>query len=150
MPKVVSVDAAIRGNLPYVEFRGRLYQLRDFTLREQIELSLEMHEQQTTAQEEREAALAAVVEAEDDEDEDVDMDVLRERADETLAELHRVYGKAFARALDGFPAELVEDMTEREVQVLQQAIQEAREVTFPVVAESRDEVDPKMVGRASD
>lgn len=151
MPKVVSVDAAIRGNMPYVEFRGRLYELRDFTLREQVELGLEMREKQEAAEAERDAALAAVAEAEEagEVEEEFDMEELRARADESLDHLHAVYGESFARALVDFPAELIEEMTEREILVLQQAIQEAREITFPVSAESRDEVDPKKVGKAT-
>lgn len=150
MPKVVSVDAAIRENMPYIEFRGRFYRLRDFTIREQVEQILEFKERQEKAEAEREAALKAVQEAEEEEEAEdggPDLEELRANADEAVARQNAVFGEAFARTLEDFPAELAEDMTEREIKVMQAAIQEAREVTFPVSAHTQDAPDPNLVGR---
>lgn len=151
MPKVVSVDAALRENMPYVEFRERFYQLRDFTIREQVEMVLDFKEKQEAAEAEREAAMKAVKEAEaDDEDaDDVGLEELRERSEESVRGVHEVYGEAFSRALVDFPAEMVEDMTEREIKALADAIQKAQEITFPVSVRTQDEMDPKLVGRAA-
>lgn len=156
MPKIVSVDAAIRKNMPYVEFRGELYRLRDLTLRERMKRILEFQERQELAEAEEEKAradLAAAVSVDasdggvENESPDVDVDELRARVEERTDLVLKVHADAICHALEDFPRDLAQTMTEREIQVMHEAIQEAAQVVFPVDVEEVE--DLKGRGRAA-
>lgn len=147
MARIVSVDAAINDHMPYVEFRGRLYALRDITIRERLGRILEFKERQERAEAEQAEADAAAKEAENDTT--VPVEQRQEALREAAQRVQRVHADAFATALVDFPVYLAMDMTEREIAVMYDAIAEAQQVVFPVAVKEA-EADPKMIGRATE
>lgn len=124
--KRISVDAAIAAATPVIQFRGVDYPLRDLTVRERIERTLEVKAEQEA------------------------IETRAEEEDWSEAEfgeyLQKTMAKSMQAALEGVPDEVAESITEREFEALLVAVGEARNLTFTMAVEDVGEEDLKMAG----
>lgn len=138
MPKIFSVDAAIRENQPYVELRGRLYKLRDMTARERLERLIRFKEEEENRLERRSEEL-----------EGLDEEARREAE---FAHTSDIIARAAQEALQDLPDEVAEGLTIMEWETLQTAVAEARKMVLPVepetVPEDRVDKDDRGLKRA--
>lgn len=132
MPKRISVDAVLADTLPYVQFRGVDYVLREWTVKDRL-LRL------AAARDAQEALTAVPEEGEEGEVDEA----------ESAQEVQEIYARALTDALIDFPNEVAMTVTEREFSALQKAINLARNMVLPnPEAEEVKEEDLKRIGSA--
>lgn len=122
--KIYSVDGILKKNKPYVELRGRFYEVRDITMRERLAKIDEFKRKQQQREEEIE----------------------EEGKEVTFESIQDVIADAIKEALVDVPDEVAESVTQREWAVLQKVLAEIHEAEFPVEVEEVDDVDPNLVG----
>ena len=125
MPRIFSVDVAVNDNRPYIEFRDRLWPLRDLTVAERLTRLVEFKE----AQEARAAEIAEAGE------------------ELTFAHVQGICAQALMEALEDVPEEVAMSITEMEFEAFQAAVKAARESMFPAAVRNASEEDLERIGR---
>lgn len=123
MAKIYSIDNAINDNKPYVELRGRLYEVRDLTVRERLQKIMNFRDRQKKVEEEK------------GEDEELSFEDVQE-----------IISDAVQEALVGVPDEVANSITEREWKALQKTIEAVQEDVFPIDVREEEDVDEGKVG----
>lgn len=124
MPKVYSVDSILDNNRPYVQLRGRYYEVRDISVRERLKKIDEFKRKQ---QEEENK-------------------IGKNEEDIKYEDIQSVIAEAIQTALVGVPDEVAESVTQSEWKVLQNVLADIHAREFPVESEDVDEIDENLVG----